>query len=384
MTGINQRPYRNFCVKNNYLKSFLFTVVILFFAKAASAAEVIVRIDNPPESGTVALALFNTANSFGDLRDPYVVVKFSLDGREEYKVENVAAGEYALLVYFDENDNDRIDKNFIGIPKEPLGFSNRYLPKGPPSYKRAMFKIQQEESRTFDVELYRPLGKFGRIGVGVGVIARSSPYRGYDGTVSQVIPAITYNGDRLQIYGPKIQFGIVGSGKLRLAATGEYRIGPYDEDDSEYLKGMGDRSNTFMGGLAIQAVLPAGFELSAGYQHDLLDKVGGGEGRIAVDKSLQFGVVRISPEIAFNWASADISNHDYGVPVEKATANRPAYQLDDNYSVEAGLGMFIEITRDWLFFMNVAAESLSDEVTASPIVSEDHVIKGFAAINYVF
>ena len=384
MTGINQRPYRNFCVKNNYLKSFLFTVVILFFAKAASAAEVIVRIDNPPESGTVALALFNTANSFGDLRDPYVVVKFSLDGREEYKVENVAAGEYALLVYFDENNNDRIDKNFIGIPKEPLGFSNRYLPKGPPSYKRAMFKIQQEESRTFDVELYRPLGKFGRIGVGVGVIARSSPYRGYDGTVSQVIPAITYNGDRLQIYGPKIQFGIVGTGKLRLAATGEYRIGPYDEDDSEYLKGMGNRSNTFMGGLAIQAVLPAGFELSAGYQHDLLDKVGGGEGRIAVDKSLQFGVVRISPEIAFNWASADISNHDYGVPVEKATANRPAYQLDDNYSVEAGLGMFIEITRDWLFFMNVAAESLSDEVTASPIVSEDHVIKGFAAINYVF
>ena len=384
MTGINQRPYRNFCVKNNYLKSFLFTVVILFFAKAASAAEVIVRIDNPPESGTVALALFNTANSFGDLRDPYVVVKYSLDGREEYKVENVAAGEYALLVYFDENNNDRIDKNFIGIPKEPLGFSNRYLPKGPPSYKRAMFKIQQEESRTFDVELYRPLGKFGRIGVGVGVIARSSPYRGYDGTVSQVIPAITYNGDRLQIYGPKIQFGIVGTGKLRLAATGEYRIGPYDEDDSEYLKGMGNRSNTFMGGLAIQAVLPAGFELSAGYQHDLLDKVGGGEGRIAVDKSLQFGVVRISPEIAFNWASADISNHDYGVPVEKATANRPAYQLDDNYSVEAGLGMFIEITRDWLFFMNVAAESLSDEVTASPIVSEDHVIKGFAAINYVF
>ena len=384
MTGINQRPYRNFCVKNNYLKSFLFTVVILFFAKAASAAEVIVRIDNPPESGTVALALFNTANSFGDLRDPYVVVKYSLDGREEYKVENVAAGEYALLVYFDENNNDRIDKNFIGIPKEPLGFSNRYLPKGPPSYKRAMFKVQQEESRTFDVELYRPLGKFGRIGVGVGVIARSSPYRGYDGTVSQEIPAITYNGDRLQIYGPKIQFGIVGSGKLRLAATGEYRIGPYDEDDSEYLKGMGNRSNTFMGGLAIQAVLPAGFELSAGYQHDLLDKVGGGEGRIAVDKSLQFGVVRISPEIAFNWASADISNHDYGVPVEKATANRPAYQLDDNYSVEAGLGMFIEITRDWLFFMNVAAESLSDEVTASPIVSEDHVIKGFAAINYVF
>ena len=396
MAVITQNSYESFYVqdnidckrphtkKNNYLKLLLFTVMILFFGKVANAAEVIVRIDNPPESGTVALALFNTANSFGDLRDPVRVVKHSLDGREEHKIENVEPGEYALLVYFDENANDRIDKNFIGIPKEPLGFSNRYLPKGPPSYKRALFQIQQGESRTFDVELYRPLGKYGRIGLGVGVIARSSPYRGYNGTVSQGIPAISYNGERLQIYGPKIQFGLVGSGKLRLAATGEYRIGAYDEDDSDFLTGMGDRSDTFMGGLAVQAVLPAGFELSAGYQYDLLDRIGGGEARIAVDKSLQFGVVRISPEIAFNWASADISNHDYGVPDEKATATRQAYYLDDTYSVEAGLGMFIEITRDWLFFMNVAAESLSDEVTESPIVSEDYVIKGFAAINYVF
>jgi hypothetical protein len=34
--------------------------------------------------------------------------------------------------------------------------------------------------------------------------------------------------------------------------------------------------------------------------------------------------------------------------------------------------------------MNVAAEALSDQVQASPIVSEEYVIKGFAAINYVF
>jgi outer membrane scaffolding protein for murein synthesis (MipA/OmpV family) len=48
------------------------------------------------------------------------------------------------------------------------------------------------------------------------------------------------------------------------------------------------------------------------------------------------------------------------------------------------MGVFIEITRDWLVIINLAAESLSSEVTASPIVSEDYVIKGFAAVNYVF
>ena len=312
------------------------------------------------------------------------VVMHSLDGRDEYLIEDVEPGEYALLVYFDENGNNRIDKNFIGIPKEPLGFSNRYRPKGPPSYQRAAFQIKQGESRAFDVELYRPLGKFGRIGVGMGVIARSSPYLGYSGAVSQVIPAVAYNGERLQIYGPKIQFGIIGSGKLRLAATGRYRIGAYNEDDSEFLKGMGDRSDTLMAGLAVQAVLPGGFEMSASYEHDVLDRIGGGEARIAFDKSLQFGVFRFAPEVAVNWVGSQLSNYDYGVSESQATTERPAYYLGDTYNVEAGVSMFIEITRDWLFFMNVAAESLGDEVTASPIVSEDYVIKGFAAINYVF
>ncbi len=371
-------------IKRHFIRTVFCSVGVMLYGPWASAAEVIVRIDNPPESGTVALALFDSANVFGDLRDPYMVVMHSLDGRDEYLMKDVEPGEYALLVYFDENGNNRIDKNFIGIPKEPLGFSNRYRPKGPPSYQRAAFQIKQSESRAFDVELYRPLGKFGRIGLGIGVIARSSPYLGYSGAVSQVIPAISYNGERLQIYGPKIQFGIVGSGKLRLAVTGSYRIGVYNEDDSEFLTGMGDRSDTFMAGLAIQAVLPGGFELSASYEHDVLDRIGGGEASIAVDKSLQFGVFRFAPQIAFNWTSSQLSNHDFGVSDSESTIERPAYTLDDTYSVEAGVSMFIEITRDWLLFINVAAESLSDEVTASPIVSEDYVIKGFAAINYVF
>ena len=85
-----------------------------------------------------------------------------------------------------------------------------------------------------------------------------------------------------------------------------------------------------------------------------------------------------------NWTSSELSNHDFGVSDSQATAERPAYYLDDVYSAEAGLGVFIEITRDWLIIMNVAVESLSNEVTASPIVSEDYVIKGFTAINYVF
>ncbi len=354
------------------------------FAGALWAAELTVRLENAPPTGTVLFVLFDSANTFGDLRDPAKVVKQPLDGREIYRIQNVPPGEYALLVYHDENNNDRIDRNYIGIPKEPLGYSNGYEPKGPPSYPRAAFVLTEEASRHFDVKLQRPLGKRGRIGVGLGVIARTSPYRDYDGGVYRVIPAIVYNGERFQVFGPIIQFGLVGSGKLRLAATGRYRIGAYEEDGSDFLSGMGDRKDTFMAGIALSAELPGGVGLSTGYNHDVLDEIGGGEFSIKLNKSFQVGVFRLSPNIGLNWLSSELSNHDFGVPSSKATPLRPAYSINSAHSVEGGLGVFIEITQDWLLALNTSVEFLDKDVIDSPIVSEDYIVKGLAFINYVF
>jgi outer membrane protein len=353
-------------------------------AGPVSAAELSVQLENPPPSGTVALALFSSANTFGDLRDPARLETYTLDGRDRYVLKDIPAGEYALMVYYDENENLDIDKNFIGIPTEPLGFSNNYRPKGPPSYSRAAFTLAQEQQLEFTVGLYRPLGKRGLLGVGVGAITRSSPYRDYDGGVTQVIPAITYNGARLQILGPNVNFGLVGTGKLRLAAAGTYRLGVYDEDDSDYLEGMGDRDSTFMAGLALQAELPMGFDMALSYKHDVLDRIGGGEARVAVDKSFQFGAFRFSPELGINWLAQDLADYDFGVPKNKATGDRPAYRVDSVFTVDVGVGVLYEITTDWLLVVNVAVEFFDDEITDSPIVDEDYVLKGFFAVNYVF
>ncbi|HSR87368.1 MAG TPA: DUF2141 domain-containing protein, partial [Pontiella sp.] len=259
------------------------------------AAEVGVKLLNPPATGTVALALFDSPNAFGDLRDPVLVASFPLDGRDLYRIEDVPPGEYALLAYYDGNGNGRIDKNFIGIPNEALAFSNNYRPKGPPSYSSAAFRLPEAGVQHFEMELYQALGKRGRLGIGVGVIARSSPYRGYSGGVYQMIPAITYTGNRLQWFGPRIQYGLIGSGKLRLAATGEYRIGVYEEDDSDYLSGMGDAESTLMAGLAVEAELPAGMSLSIGGSRDALNRIGGTESSISVSKSFQFDSLRMAP-----------------------------------------------------------------------------------------
>lgn len=51
-------------------------------------------------------------------------------------------GEYALSVFQDVNDDGKLERNFIGIPKEPAGLSNNLRPKfGPPKYRDAVFTV---------------------------------------------------------------------------------------------------------------------------------------------------------------------------------------------------------------------------------------------------
>lgn len=350
----------------------------------ARAEDISVTLKNPPAEGTVAFVLFNSPNTFGDLRDPFKVVRYPLEGQSSFNISDVAPGEYALMVYFDANGNDRIDRNFIGIPKEPLGFSNNYEPKGPPSYARAVFMLEEGGAKNFEVRLRKPLGDLGRLGVGVGVIGRSSPYRDDNGGVYQFIPALTYNGNRLQVFGPRAQVGLVGSGDVRLALTGQYRIGVYEENDSPFLEGLGDRENTFLAGLALQVEVPGGFDFSANYEHDVLDEIGGGVAGLSLKKSFQQSLLKFSPNLGVNWTDGDLANHDFGVPGRLARVGRPAYSVGDVISFEAGMGLFIDMGEDWLIVLNGAGEWLDSDVQDSPIVADDVVFSGFGAINYVF
>ena len=48
-------------------------------------------------------------------------------------------------MFYDANNNGKLDTNFIGIPKEPVALSNNARPKfGPPKYKDAVFAVGAE------------------------------------------------------------------------------------------------------------------------------------------------------------------------------------------------------------------------------------------------
>ena len=363
---------------------FLAIALLITWASVSQSAELTVRLKDAPADGTLIFQVYDSANAFGDFRNPALEVRSSTRADGTYVLADVPAGDIALLVYVDENDNGVIDKNFIGIPKEPLGISNNYRPKGPPVFSRAAIPIADGEAESIDIALYKVLGDRGQLGIGAGIIGRSSPYVGSDATVLQPIPAITYNGERLQWLGPNVQYGVAGADWWRLALSASYRVGVYEEDDSLALAGMGDRDGTLMAGMGLRFEVPGGVNLSLRYEHDVLDKIGGGSATARLSKGFQAGWFRVAPQLQLNWLSSELTNYDFGVAPSAATLLRPQYNTGSSLSYEIGFGSFIELSEDWLIVLNVSAEFLPDEIVSSPIVADDQLIKGFAAITYVF
>ncbi|MEM9800137.1 MAG: MipA/OmpV family protein [Planctomycetota bacterium] len=240
------------------------------------------------------------------------------------------------------------------------------------------------KGESFELTLERPLGERGLFTVGVGGIWQSSPYVDYDGGVFQPIPAITYIGDRFQILGPNVQVRLFGTDRLRLGATARYRIGAYEEDESDALQGLGDRDDTLMAGLSLRYDIPRNFELQIGYEHDALDRIRGGEARVLLARPFQIDVARLSPRIGFRWLDSDLADYDFGVPSNAARPGRPAYSPGGSLNLEVGLGAFIEITRNWRLILDLGVQFLDSDLQDSPIVDEDVLLQGFAALSYAF
>ena len=56
---------------------------------------------------------------------------------------NLEAGEYAFSLFHDENENNQMDSNMFGIPKEGYGFSTNFKPIiSTPAFDDANFKIE--------------------------------------------------------------------------------------------------------------------------------------------------------------------------------------------------------------------------------------------------
>lgn len=70
-----------------------------------------------------------------------------INKKVSYTLKSVNYGKYAIKVYHDENSNQKLDTNFMGMPKEKWGVSNNVEAKlGPPDFKKMLFEVKSDIS----------------------------------------------------------------------------------------------------------------------------------------------------------------------------------------------------------------------------------------------
>ncbi|MBI2231453.1 MAG: DUF2141 domain-containing protein [Deltaproteobacteria bacterium] len=89
------------------------------------------------------IAVFNSSESWlGE--QPVYSSTIKVDGQAVvWKINDVPYGDYGVAAFHDEKSNGKMDKNFVGMPLEPYGFSNNLrIILGAPKWEKGKVAVR--------------------------------------------------------------------------------------------------------------------------------------------------------------------------------------------------------------------------------------------------
>jgi uncharacterized protein (DUF2141 family) len=138
------------------------TLALLAFSPLWSSAapmDAIVRVEIASlrnAQGDVGCLLFNSPDGYPQVHaKAYKEMHVAIDGDHAVcEFKDVTLGTNAVIVFHDENQNGKLDKNFMGIPQEGYAASNnvRHLMSAP-EFKEASFAVTATTVTAIKVQL---------------------------------------------------------------------------------------------------------------------------------------------------------------------------------------------------------------------------------------
>jgi uncharacterized protein (DUF2141 family) len=134
----------------------IITTVILLISNFSFGQTVSVKINEfKNDKGTCNVCLFSKADGFPDKsKNAVSCTKVKVNNKVAITTfKDLSAGNYAVVVYHDENSNGELDTNFLGIPKEGIGVSNNVMPKmSKPKFEAAKFALSADKSISINIK----------------------------------------------------------------------------------------------------------------------------------------------------------------------------------------------------------------------------------------
>ena len=124
------------------------------------ADTLIVEVNNIKKAGEIHVAVYDNAEAFEADRgekggaapgivDGTIVMVDAGTSTFEYELP---AGQYAVGIFHDVNLNNKMDNNFLGLPKEQYGLSNNARALfGPPACEDAAFELEGVTKQSIDL-----------------------------------------------------------------------------------------------------------------------------------------------------------------------------------------------------------------------------------------
>lgn len=124
---------------------FIFLLCLPFLAVSQNTLTIIVE-GVASSNGYIAVGLYTDKDNFLKEGKAFTGVFAQAEkGTTRIELPNLPNDKYAVCIYHDENSNKEMDTNFIGIPKEAIGFSIGKLKTfGPPSFDECSFEMSSD------------------------------------------------------------------------------------------------------------------------------------------------------------------------------------------------------------------------------------------------
>ncbi|MFL0353687.1 DUF2141 domain-containing protein [Xanthomarina sp. GH4-25] len=125
--------------------SLILTSTLSFAQESTETYSITVKVDNALSDEGHMLIGLHTEDTFMKAKGVQISKSEIVDGTVAVTFDNVTPGTYAIMVFHDANDNEKMDFDTTGRPSESYGMSNNPVLFGPPNFTDAKFELVDED-----------------------------------------------------------------------------------------------------------------------------------------------------------------------------------------------------------------------------------------------
>lgn len=137
------------------LNKIIVSIIFFTFCALVRAGDIHVTVENLSAGKGKLYTSLCLQQHFMQGRCNFEIIKKVEHDTEFIVFNNITPGNYAVSIFYDVNENEKLDSSLFGIPEEPTGVSQNVIGKnGPPAFKDAKFIVEENKKIALTIQLF--------------------------------------------------------------------------------------------------------------------------------------------------------------------------------------------------------------------------------------